>query len=93
MQSTRRRLSVQLSVLLASVCVVSFLIGGAAEAESPPVPPIEYVVAPGDTLWAIAADLVPAGADVRPLISQIKVSSGLTSSDLQPGQVLSIPRP
>jgi Tfp pilus assembly protein FimV len=93
MQTTRPQLSVQLSVLLASVCVVFLLIGGAADAEEPPTPAIEYVVAAGDTLWDIAAVHVAPGEDVRPLITAIKDRSGITSSTLQPGQVLHIPQP
>lgn len=93
MQTTRSQLSVQLSVLLATVCAVFLLVGGAADAEEPPAPAVEYVVAQGDTLWDIAADHVDAGADVRPLIREIKERSGLTSSEIQPGQVLQIPQP
>lgn len=93
MQITRSQLSVQLSVLLATVCAVFLLIGGAADAEAPPGPAVEYVVAQGDTLWEIAADYTDAGEDVRPLILAIKERSGITRSDLQPGQVLRIPIP
>ena len=93
MQTTRSQLSVQLSVLLATVCAVFLLIGGAADADEVPGPAIEHVVEAGDTLWQIAADHVPAGADVRPLILDIKERSGIVSSTLQPGQVLQIPQP
>jgi LysM repeat protein len=92
MQTTRSQLSVQLSVLLATVCAVFLLIGGAAEAESPPAAVTEYVVEQGDTLWAIAADHITAGEDVRVLIGDIKARSGITSSSLQVGQVLQIPQ-
>lgn len=91
MQTTRPQLSVQLSVLLATVCVVFLLIGGAADAEVPPGPATEHVVAAGDSLWEIATEYVADGEDVRPLIQAIKERSGLTSSTLQPGQVLHIP--
>jgi nucleoid-associated protein YgaU len=93
MQITRSQLSVQLSVLLATVCVVFLLIGGAADAEAPPGPAVEYVVEQGDTLWAIASDHTAADEDVRPLILAIKERSGITSSELRPGQVLQIPIP
>lgn len=93
MQTTRPQLSVQLSVLLATVCAVFLLIGGAAEADVPPGPAIEHVVDAGDTLWGIATEYVIPGEDVRPLITAIKERSGLTSSTLQPGQVLHIPQP
>ncbi len=92
MQTTRQQLSVQLSVLLATICAVFLLIGGAADAEEPMVT-TDYVVAQGDTLWEVASDHVPAGADVRPFIQAIKDASGITSSALQPGQVLHIPSP
>jgi nucleoid-associated protein YgaU len=93
MQTTRSQLSVQLSVLLATVCAVFLLIGGAAGAGEPPVPAIEYVVVEGDTLWEIAEAHLAPEADVRPLIQAIKERSEITSSSLQPGQVLHIPRP
>jgi len=92
MQMTRSQLSVQLSVLLATVCVVFLLIGGAAEAESPPAPTVEYVVEQGDTLWQIAVEHTATGEDVRDVISDIKQRSRLTSSSLQVGQVLQIPQ-
>jgi len=92
MQYTRSQLSVQLSVLLATVCTVFLLIGGAADAETPPGPAIEYVVQPGDTLWEIASDRIAEGEDVRPLIQAIMERSGVTNSSLVPGQVLQIPK-
>ena len=93
MQTTRKQLSVQLSVLLATVCAVFLLIGGAADAEEGPARAIEYVVAQGDTLWDVAAEHVGQGEDVRPRIQEIKDLSGIRSSALQPGQVLHIPAP
>jgi nucleoid-associated protein YgaU len=93
MQTTRSQLSVQLSVLLATVCIVFLLIGGAADAEEPPGSTTEYVVAEGDTLWDIASQHVADGDDVRVVVYAIKQRSGITSSALQVGQVLQIPRP
>lgn len=94
MQTTRTQLSVQLSVLLATVCVVFLLIGGASDANAgaQPAPATEYVVAQGDTLWEIAAEHVSDGEDVRVFIDEIKDRTGITSSDLQVGQVLQIPQ-
>ncbi|HEX6221736.1 MAG TPA: LysM peptidoglycan-binding domain-containing protein [Acidimicrobiia bacterium] len=93
MQTTRTQLSVQLSVLLATVCAVFLLIGGAADAGGVPGPSTEYVVVQGDTLWEIAAEHVTPDQDVRPLIRQIRDLSGIQSSTLQPGQILQIPQP
>ncbi len=92
MQTTRPQLSVQLSVLLAIVVSVSLLIGGAADAGEPPAPAVEYVVGAGDTLWDVASRYVAPGEDVRAVIAAIKDRSGITSSTLQPGQVLLIPQ-
>jgi nucleoid-associated protein YgaU len=92
MQTTRSQLSVQLSVLLATVCLVFLLIGGAADAEEIPGSTSEYVVVQGDTLWEIAGQHVAQGEDVRLYIEAIKERSGITSSSLQVGQVLRIPR-
>lgn len=91
MQTTRKQLSVQLSVLLATICIVFLLIGGAADAEEPPGPVTEHVVRPGDTLWEIASTHVGDGEDVRFVVEAIRERSGLTTSDLQVGQVLLIP--
>lgn len=91
MQTKRPQLSVQLSVLLATVCVVSLLIGGAADADEVPGPSVEYVVTPGDTLWEIASEFVGPNQDVRPFIFEIKELSGIRSSSLHPGQILLIP--
>jgi len=93
MHISRSQLSVQLSVLLATVCTVFLLIGGAANAEAPPSPAIEYVVEQGDTLWGIAGEYAGPDADVRPIIDEIMALSGITTSALQPGQVLQIPQP
>ena len=93
MQTTRKQLSVQLSVLLATVCAVFLLIGGAAGADEVPGPSVEYVVAQGDTLWEIASEQVAPDEDVRPLIREIRELSGIESSTLQPGQVLQVPQP
>lgn len=91
MQATRQQLSVQLSVILAAVCVVFLLIGGAAEADEVPGPVIEHVVSTGDTLWSIASEHVGPGEDVRPLIDRIRELSGLDTSVIVPGQILSVP--
>lgn len=91
-QTAKRQLSVRLSVFLASVCTVFLLIGGAADAEGPPQPTVEYVVESGDTLWAIAAAHADPGDDIRHLIADIREMSGMTTSMLHPGQILHIPK-
>ena len=91
MQMTPGQLSVRLSVILVVIFMAFLLIGGPADAESPPPPMAEYVVASGDTLWAIASEITPEGGDVRVAIAAIREASGLTSSSIQVGQILLIP--
>jgi LysM repeat protein len=91
MQMAPGQLSVGLSDILAAVFTVFLLIGGPADAESPPPPTSEYVVATGDTLWSIAAGHVGHGDDVRITIADIREANGLTNSRIYPGQVLLIP--
>lgn len=85
------QLSVRLALLLAVVCAVFLMIGSSAEAGTPALPPIEYVVQPGDSLWAIASSFTPDGADVRRLVADIGALSGTNGGRIVPGQVLLIP--
>jgi nucleoid-associated protein YgaU len=49
-----------------------------------------YVVRPGDTLWAIAADRY--GGDPRKAVWRISERNGLGGEALQPGTVLYLPQ-
>jgi nucleoid-associated protein YgaU len=91
MQKAKLQLSVRLFLLLTALAVVFLMIGGSAEADVPRTPPTEYVVQPGDTLWAIAEAIGAPGADLRPLIADIARLSGVDADSLQPGQILLIP--
>jgi nucleoid-associated protein YgaU len=50
----------------------------------------DYVVAPGDTIWAIASRADP-GRDPRPLVDAIEHLNELGAGDLVPGQTVRIP--
>ncbi len=80
-------------VVLAVALLVVLLPGAwramaTAQVEGPST--VAVTVAPGDTLWGIAAAIDP-GADPRALIAEIRELNGLTQSGLVPGQVLVVP--
>ncbi len=52
-------------------------------------PAREYVVAPGDTLWAIADAQLPG--DPRDGVATIEQANHLSTADLQVGQKLLLP--
>lgn len=93
MPATRRKqLTVRLFLLMAVAWTVFLLVGGAAEAEVPPRPNIEYTVEPGDTLWEVAGKYMSPGQDRRILVARIREASALESSTIFPGQILFIPQ-
>ena len=53
---------------------------------------MEYVVAPGDTLWGIAAVSIEPGGDIRRLVSDIVELSGVENGLIIPGQILLLPQ-
>ena len=85
------QLSVRLFSLAMCVTAVFLLIGGAASADAPPPPTVEYVVGQGDTLWGIASRYTATGDDVRVTVAQIVETNSLSDSGLVPGQVLRVP--
>jgi nucleoid-associated protein YgaU len=72
-----------LAVILVAAALTARPSNG-AEAES------RYVVRPGDTLWAIAADRY--AGDPRRAVWRISERNGLAGGALQPGTVLYLPQ-
>jgi LysM repeat protein len=63
---------------------------GAGQVEASTAPSYEIVVvAPGETLWSVAAAY--ASGDVQGLVNEIREVNNLTGFDLQAGQKLRIP--
>ena len=63
---------------------------GAGQVEASTAPSYEIiVVAPGETLWSVAAAY--GSGDVQGLVSDIREANNLTGFDLQAGQRLRIP--
>ncbi|MEF3352710.1 LysM peptidoglycan-binding domain-containing protein [Paenibacillus sp. GYB006] len=51
----------------------------------------EFVVSTGDSLWSIALDHKPHHMDTREYVARIKQLNVMETSDIQTGQVLSLP--
>jgi LysM domain len=51
----------------------------------------EIVIRPGQTLWSIASAAEPT-ADPRLVVQQIMRANGLTTADVEVGQLLWVPR-
>jgi len=75
--------------MLLAVVVAGALYSGAwADAEQPPT---YRTVAPGDTLWSIAAEHYPPSEDPRVAVEAIKKANGLGEYRIHPGESLELP--
>jgi Tfp pilus assembly protein FimV len=63
---------------------------GAAEAAPHPAPARTVVVAPGESLWAIATRIAPH-ADPRDTVAAIERANGLRGAEVPAGAVLRLP--
>ena len=91
---TRRGRAVVLGLLVVIASVASaVLFTTASRASGDPVtPPPTITVRSGDTLWDIAAAASSRG-DGWARVDEIRRLNHLGSGDLQPGQILVLPRP
>jgi LysM repeat protein len=90
---TRRGRAVVLILLAAVACAASAVLFTTASRASsdPATPPPTVTVRSGDTLWEIASAVRP-GRDARESVAELRELNHLTGYDLQPGQVLTLPR-
>ena len=80
-----------LIIISITVAVVLLLLASAGNATGEVTDTYDYRVKSGDTLWEIAAEQGPDGVDRRRIVAVIEKINGLTTSDLQAGQVIEIP--
>ena len=78
-----------LAVVLASVFGLKAG-AGTTDAVGAPTSFIEVTVAPGDTLWSLAARMAD-GSDVRAMVDEISTVNSLATAELQAGQKVRIP--
>ena len=81
----RRRLG---ALFVAAALAVALYAGGGAGAESQPV---QYTVAPGDTLWGIAIEHTAPWEDPRPKVEAIREANDLSGYEIFPGMSLELP--
>ncbi|HWV78877.1 MAG TPA: LysM peptidoglycan-binding domain-containing protein [Isoptericola sp.] len=88
-----RRGRVVVAALVLLVLVGAGLVGQRAVAESPGagVEVRLQTVAPGDTLWQYARQVRDTGDDLRDVVAELRDLNGLTSAELQAGQVVVLP--
>ncbi|WP_147572859.1 LysM peptidoglycan-binding domain-containing protein [Cellulomonas massiliensis] len=91
---TARGRAVLIVLALALVGLVGLMGGRALAAGDPARTPavVEHVVAPGETLWDIAATVTPAGESVNSTVGQLVRLNGLSSDQLMAGQTIALPR-
>jgi hypothetical protein len=87
---TRRGRIVVLVVLLALAIGLVALAAAPGQAADPAGPSPTTVVAPGDTLWSIAARSAPGGDRFR-VIDEIRRLNGIRDYTVHPGQRLILP--
>src|ERR671924_998282 len=84
----------RLAVLVAVLVATLWAAGSARGGSEPRREPVRrHVVAEGETLWEIARELVGPEGDPRPMIEELRVTNGLSSSAILEGQTLTLPAP
>ena len=81
-------------VLLALAMMLGATLAATRASADGPVsaPQVErYVVAPGDTLWALASGLAAPGEDLRDVVRDIEQLNGMSSVALTAGQEILLP--
>lgn len=88
-----RRGRVVLLLLALVIALGGTFAATSADAGGPVSAPVveRYVVAEGDTLWAIASGLAHPGEDVRDVVREIELLNRLPSAGLIAGQQIVLP--
>jgi LysM repeat protein len=79
------------SIISITVVVVLLLLASAGNATNDVTETVDYRVKTGDTLWHIADEFGPEGADLRRIVTVIERINDIDTSSLQAGQVIEIP--
>lgn len=91
---TRRGRAVLFALVALVVALTSVLVSSRmAVADGPSSAPVveRHVVAPGETLWQIAASIARPGEDVRDVVLELAQLNQLPGSGLMAGQTIVLP--
>lgn len=93
--AARRRLVV---LVIMAVAVLTFVVSASLQSQASDVRgdaglEATVVVGPGDTVWDIAVDYLPAGEHAHAYAARILQHNGVEASAVAPGSVLRLPRP
>ncbi|MFE6969843.1 LysM peptidoglycan-binding domain-containing protein [Isoptericola sp. NPDC057653] len=88
-----RRGRVVIAALVLLVLVAAGLVGQRAVADAPGsgVEVRLHTVQPGETLWQYARSVRDTGDDLRDVVADLRQLNGLTTAELQAGQVVLLP--
>jgi len=83
-------LPLRLLLLLMATATVFLLVSNRVEAGVPGPAPMPHLVIAGENLWEIASE-INLDRDIRAVIQEIEKLNRLSSTTLQPGQVIMLP--
>ena len=88
----RRRIAAVLVIAVVALAVSGLWAMRSEASSDAGVVEATVVVAPGDTVWDIAAAYTPAGAHPQAYVAEVLRYNDLTASAVLPGTVLRLPR-
>lgn len=85
-----RRRGVIVAIILAGAALLAPQ-AFASDGSEPPAVLDTYTVGYGETLWSIATDLTPAGADVRDVVHDLQTLNAKADAGLMAGEQILLP--
>jgi len=77
-------------VVFAAAVFTTTAVAGTAEVATPAAT-TTVVVAPGDTVWSVAARHAPRGVDVQTFVAEVVRANAVDPAALVPGSTLEVP--
>ena len=98
-RAAARRRALAVRRFFALVVVAGIVLAGVSlfalrsEAAPEPVMTATVVVGPGETVWDIASEYLPAGGSTHAYVAEILAYNDVQAASIAPGAVLQLPRP